>query len=411
MSNILKYPKLREPLDIRIEQAGGEQVLYINCPLGVSDGPLLLAPAVGPIISYFDGTKSISEITNNFSEFGVTEEFIAELVNIFNNNHFLDTKEYHNKRRAIAANFAASSVREPALAEVGYPTDAKELKDLLNSYINGYPTKLNSEKTLISLVSPHIDYFRGGDCYGATYSNLNKSEHDLFIVIGTAHQYSQILFHLTQKDFRTPFGLLTTDKNFVEIIAKSYGKTRSFADEILHRREHSLELQLPFLAHRTIGCQFVPILVSTFYNFIANGRYPEESDEYEDFLNGLIKAVKDAQSKDKRICFVAGVDMAHVGPAFGDNFDLTQEFLEQVKQRDREYIQTIINKDKRALFDHIAEDGDVRRICGFPTMYTLLDLLDRLEINYQVEEYSYQQAANIKAGCAVSFAGLGLYLS
>ena len=410
MNDPIKYPKIRNPIEIRMETAGNEQVLYINCPLGVSEGPLLLAPAVGPIISCFDGNQSISEIANSFSEFGVTPDLVSELVQIFNNNHFLDTPDFHHKQKNIRAEFAKAKVRESALADVAYPSEERELKNLLNSYLkNGTAKKLKAKEPLIGVVSPHIDYLRGGSCYGATYCNLPKSEHDLFVILGTAHQFSKVLFHLTEKDFNTPFGLFKTDKTFVQKIADSYGQTRSFADEILHRREHSLELQLPFLAHRTGKTRVVPILIGSFYPLLAKGIYPHEDQEYEDFMNGLIEAVKHAKENQHRICFIAGVDMSHVGPAFGDNFQLTKEFMTEVETRDRVYLETILNRDKKALYEHIVEDADARRICGFPTMYTLLDLFDRLELDYKAELFSYQQAVDMQTGCAVTFAGLGFY--
>jgi hypothetical protein len=106
---------------------------------------------------------------------------------------------------------------------------------------------------------------------------------------------------------------------------------------------------------------------------------------------------------------VAGVDMAHVGPHFGDTEALTPGYMQQVEVRDRAYLEAIKSQDKKALWQHIAEDSDARRICGFPTMYTILDLFERLQLQYTATLYDYRQAVDYSTGCAVTFAGMGLY--
>ena len=74
MDASLNNPKLRWPLDIQLHDAGGQQVLVLQCPVGISDKPLLLVPAVGPIISLFDGTLSREEILARFAPHGLTEK-------------------------------------------------------------------------------------------------------------------------------------------------------------------------------------------------------------------------------------------------------------------------------------------------------------------------------------------------
>ena len=98
--------------------------------------------------------------------------------------------------------------------------------------------------------------------------------------------------------------------------------------------------------------------------------------------------------------------MAHIGQAFGDSKPLSPEFMEHIAQRDRTYLETLLKNDKRALFSHIHEDQDARRICGFPTMYLTLDLFSRLGIQPRAELIDYRQAVDYKRDCAVTFAGM-----
>jgi len=192
-------------------------------------------------------------------------------------------------------------------------------------------------------------------------------------------------------------------------IASRYGIERAFADQYLHRREHSLELQLPFLSTVKPQAKVVPILVGSFHQMIEEGRYPHENEAYESFAGSLTEALRDRTSRGERIAFIAGVDMAHVGRSFGDPGALSPERMRSIRSRDEEYLRSIELGDHRALFDHIAEDLDARRICGFPTMYLVLDVLRRSGIPTSCDVVAYDQAVDYESDCAVTFAGLAIH--
>lgn len=419
MSDPYRYPKLRSPIDIRVEKIEGQDVLLLNCPLGISPAPLLLVAAVGPIISCFEGRLSLEEITSQFSRYGVKQELVRELAALLDKHLFLSNPNFFTAEQNHKDQFRLSTVRSPALAGSGYPALPADLTTEIDGYLSlPCESKFDSIAPMIGLVSPHIDYRRGGSAYGATYNRLRSQAHDLYIVIGTAHQYSPRKFHLTRKDFPTPLGNIQTDSGFVDNLAMRYGLERSFADEILHRREHSLELQLPFL-HRlkhgsngngATGPRLAPILVGSFHHMLNSGKFPEAFEEYDAFADALASGIKERMAAGERVCIIAGVDMAHVGQSFGDRDKLTPEFLETVRARDAIYLDSIKEQAKHKMFKHIAEDEDARRICGFPTMYTVLDVLDRLKMRYSTQLFDYRQAVDYPRECAVTFAGLGLYL-
>jgi hypothetical protein len=101
--------------------------------------------------------------------------------------------------------------------------------------------------------------------------------------------------------------------------------------------------------------------------------------------------------------------MAHVGPAFGDNSALNQKILNDVRVRDMLYLEAIHRRDKNALFAHMREDHDARRVCGFPAVYTLLDLFERIAVGYTAELFDYRQAVDEQGTCGVTFCGMGFY--
>lgn len=418
-----RYPKLRWTLDIRMEEAQGQRVLLLRDPLGIAERPLLLVPEVAPLIAKFDGRIAVEEIAHHFASLGASLELINQLVQLLDDHLFLTTPKYSAAEQAARHAFGQLSVRAPALVGGGYPAEQHALATFVDGYLNGVNGGPGREGEIARaahagqmccLVSPHIDYRRGGQCYGKTFNILRSESPDLYILIGTAHQYSEGLFHLSPKHFQTPLGELSCDLQFVEKLAQLYGRHRSFTDEILHKQEHSLELQLPFLqrieqARLEQAARMVPILVGSFHEMLQAQREPSQYEPYETFAAALTECVSSWSAAGKRVCFIAGVDMAHVGRAFGDSGALTPEYMLQIEQRDRAYLVALESGDKRRLFAHMAEDCNARRVCGFPTMYTVLDVLGRLGWGYKAEVFDYRQAVDYKNDCAVTFAGMGFY--
>jgi AmmeMemoRadiSam system protein B len=293
------------------------------------------------------------------------------------------------------------------LAGLAYPESREQLSKFVEKLLVT-PAPEQHSRHLHCLVAPHIDYRRGGACYGQIYPHLAASTADIYLLMGTSHQYSERMFHLSAKDFSSPLGTLPCDASFVTTLANRFGIGRAFADEYLHRKEHSLELQLPFISAVRSGVSIVPILVGSFHAAISSGRSLREYEEYETFVCSLVEAIRNAEAQGRTICFIAGVDMAHVGSFFGDDWTLTPERMEAIAERDKNYLDAIARYSHDELFAHVAEDGDARRICGFPTMHTILDVLQRLSRPGSCYARSYQQAVDYPSGCAVTFAGLAL---
>lgn len=415
MSSSSEYPKLRWPIDIQMHQAGNERVIVIRCPIGLTDKPLVLVSGVAPILGAFEGNKSIAEIESEFSSYGVTRPLIDELLNVLDSHLFLSNDRFFSAQEKLKLDFLNSPVRPAALAGGTYASNPIDLRREVDALLEtpphtGFDASAQAGRgDLAVLVSPHIDYRRGGSCYGRAYQQIRADTADLYIVIGTAHQYSSLLFHLTKKDFITPLGPLPCDHLFVEELAHRYGYQRSFADELLHRREHSLELQLPFLSRLKPDAKIVPILVGSFHTMLAKSLAPKSVPEYDQFVAALVEAIQSANRNGKRVAFIAGVDMAHVGRHFGDQESLSPDSMRNIGARDQLYLDAIARLDKEALFSHIAEDGDMRKICGFPTMYTILDVCERLNWRLEARIFDYQQAVDYQSDCAVTFAAVGLF--
>lgn len=409
----MDYPRLRYIQASQVTLDGGTRVL-ISDPLHFAKGPLAMPAVTYFIISHFDGQHSLIDIQEAFArQFGqvLERDKIENLIEQLDQNHYLDSERF---RREVLDVFYQSPVREMAHANTCYSSEPEEFRQQALKLFHseggpGAPTDGNRHLPSVrGIIAPHIDLRFGGSCYAWAYKELaERCDADLFILLGTSH-YSMNPSHLfiaTEKDYRTPFGLAKTDRAFVRALQQNYREGDLFAEEILHRIEHSLEFQTLFL-HYLLGGRrdftIVPILVSSFHHSVLSQTLPIEDERIRSFVNALKGTI--AQSG-KKACFVAGVDFAHVGQQFGDQGPMKRETIEWVAAEDHRLVQALEKVDHADFFAEIAKNGDKRRVCGFSSMYTFLNVVEA------------SHGRLLKYGCAtdmypeslVSFASLAFY--
>ena len=154
----------------------------------------------------------------------------------------------------------------------------------------GARTMARRRRGFRGILSPHIDFQRGGPVYTWSYKELVEQSHaDTFVILGVAHQYCRRRFALTCKDFETPLGVVPTDRSYVDRIASLAGRDL-FDDELSHRTEHSIEFQVVFLQYLLGGRRdftIVPILVGSFHDLMERGIDPIEDPDVSRFIEAL----------------------------------------------------------------------------------------------------------------------------
>ena len=408
-------PILRWPLDIKQIVHQGQEVLVISDLGDVSPEPTVFPAAFGPIIARFDGKHSLEQILNEASPYGLTQELLLQLVSELDQRLLLVNQKSKSREEEIRQKFAEATVRESSHAGLVYPDDKQELSKQIAAYISrlgDLNNKADGSDSLVSFIAPHIDYRRGWKSYAAGIKAIESVQRpDVIFLLGTSHNGGESVFQLTKKDFASPLGDFKTDKTVVESLASKYGQKMAFQDELLHKKEHSLDLQLPFLGHwlgqELSKVKIVPILIGSFYSHVLKAKEPTEKGEIADFLGYLSMEISNLRQSGKKVLLYGGVDMAHVGQHFGDVENISQNGLEEIHSRDQLYLDAILSADKSALFEHIAEDADKRRICGFPSLYTMLSVLEFSNISTRGQLYDYSQAVDEKTDCIVTFASAG----
>lgn len=331
----------------------------VEDPLRIARRGLILSEEALEIYDRLDGRpleEILREITAGMDPKGAElwRKRAGDLVRALDENLLLDNDRFRAEVLRRIAQFRDSDVREPSALN---KLDRQEIDSRLRRVEGPAPR---------ALLVPHIDYRRGADVYAAGYSTwYGRRRPDRIVVLGTSHALGAHYFALTRKAFRTSLGLVPCDTGFVDRLS-STSKHPLFVDEFLHRDEHSIELQLPWLQALFGNAPIVPVLCGSLATVRQSS--PQQEPEIEDFIASLAAAVRESSGE---TLFVAAADLSHMGDYFGDSGLPGPE----VEAADRAFLGFATALDAEAVFQGIRRDDNPRRICGGAPMYVLLRVL------------------------------------
>ena len=197
----------------------------------------------------------------------------------------------------------AQGIRPPGVAGQFYPADPSELSRQIDLYLS-HAKKLPIPGDIVAIVSPHAGYVYSGWVAAYSYKELKGLRYDTVILIGPTHvEYFPFTSVYPKGAYRVPLGTVRVDEEMAKKIADYDGSirlsTRGHLQENLPRKEHCLEVQLPFLLKVLKGpFKIVPIIEG-------------EQNYHNDKMLGL--AIAHA-AKGKRVLIVASSDLSHYYP-------------------------------------------------------------------------------------------------
>ncbi len=400
-SSLSQKPRLR-PLDFQPVIYQDQQMWLLRDPLELSDYQIILTPALAQILIYFDGSREIEDIEAElFALYGpdIDPDLVRSTLNQLDEACLLDNERTKKIIGEQLLTYRSQPYRLPTLAGLGYPAEAEQLAQVFDAY--GEEDNLDGWQpwTGRGIISPHIDYQRGGPVYAQVWRRAKAAveEADLVLIFGTDHNGSPGSITLTQIPYATPLGVLPTDSNLVDRLAEAIGPS-AYDEELHHRKEHSIELSAVWLHHirGNDPPPVVPILCGSFHEFVMNGNHPDQDPK----LNAFLESLK-AATVGKKVLAVASVDLAHVGPNFGDDFIMDTDRRTNLISSDKSLMEAIGQGDAGRFYSEVARVGDKNRICGFSSIYLMLRYLGL----GQGTEIAYEQCPADQARC---FFGLNL---
>ncbi len=404
------YPKLIAVDTFPVEE-DGRKMYCIKDPQNSDIAPLVVSELALYIMTFFDGNNSIDSVIATLKEkYGkvIEKADLDSLVKMLDTSLLLENENYINHQQLIENNFFNSDTRKAYLSGLSYPESKEKLNNMLDDFFekagNILPLK-NENEILRGLVSPHIDFTRGGTSYAVAYREIiNKSNANTYLIFGTTH-YAQNdnPFILTRKPFSTPLGTIDTDTDFLDRIEDKC-KWDLYEGEIFHRTEHSIEFQVVFLQHilKEKNFKIIPVLCNSFHQFIGNGSSPFEDKKISTFLTELKKII---DSYGDSVVVIAGVDLAHVGPKFGDKDQVDEKTLSWIRNRDAISLEYTEKIDAEGFYRSVEEEKDKRKICGLSSIYSMLKVTDA---SYGTI-LDYDNALEEDTGSVVTFASAGYY--
>jgi MEMO1 family protein len=95
--------------------------------------------------------------------------------------------------------------------------------------------------------------------------------------------------------------------------------------------------------------------------------------------------------------------LAHVGRAFGDDFDIDDGVVSRMRERDEADLAHALAGDGPAWYDAVMRDGNARRVCGLQCIYSALRATEGLAAKAELLDYGY---AHDDAGGIVTFSAI-----
>lgn len=397
----MEYPKLRYGLEAVPVQHEGRGYILLRDRLGYNDKHVLVLADFAPFLTLMDGRHSVRDIQAFFLRRTgqlLYSEHIEELIRVLDENLFLDNARYTDHVHREVQRFRDDPVRRMRHAGRSYPENPEELRAFLEAIFASGHGGPSEGRSLIGLVAPHIDIRAGAATFAHAYTVLQKAEPPaVWVILGTGHEPIENFFALTLKDFETPLGIMPCDRGLAEEILRRAPRD-VLAGEYAHNREHTIEFQAVFLAHVQPTARIVPVLCS-----FGVEDWEAHRGEIDGFCDGLREA---AERSGEAVGFLASVDLAHIGPRYGDDFVPSRLIVEEHLEADRKLFDVLEAVDPDGFMTEILRDGNARKVCGVPPLYVLSRVL-RGKGQGRLLHHAY--AVVDHQGSFVTFAALAYY--
>jgi AmmeMemoRadiSam system protein B/AmmeMemoRadiSam system protein A len=155
----------------------------------------------------------------------------------------------------------AENVKDPAVAGTFYPADKKSLQNTVDTFLTKAEKAPGTGKLMV-LISPHAGYMYSGQVAAYGYKQIQGGDIKKVILIGPSHQVGfKGASIYTKGSFKTPLGDVKINEKIAEDLLNETADVRVYPEAF--EKEHSLEVQLPFLQRVLKDFTIVPILIGS----------------------------------------------------------------------------------------------------------------------------------------------------
>ena len=221
--------------------------------------------------------------------------------------------------------------RSPAVAGQFYQGTASKLTQQVKQYINSNAVKEHA----IGILSPHAGLIYSGSVAGEVYSAIEFPK--TFVLIGPNHTgIGAKVSMMASGEWEIPTGIFSIDEKLSRRIAANTPIISE--DAQAHTFEHSLEVQLPFIAYFSTEPKIVPITVMS-----------ASLEECRLLGEGIAKSIKEVNYS---VVIVASSDMSHYVPE-----DVARQkdkkAIEMIKSINPEGLYTVVSRERISMCGYL----------------------------------------------------------
>jgi AmmeMemoRadiSam system protein B len=179
---------------------------------------------------------------------------------------------------------------------------------------------------IVALVAPHAGLVYSGSVAAHSYRHLRGRRYDVVVLVGPSHFVAfEGVAVFRGEGFETPLGTVPVDGALAAAIAAAAPMIHERPDA--HAREHSLEMQLPFLQRLAPGAPIVPLVMGR--------QRPETARALADALAAALRG--------RTTLMVASTDLSHFNDA-ATAWQLDSVVIDHVQRRDADGLQTALDR-------------------------------------------------------------------
>jgi AmmeMemoRadiSam system protein B len=268
-------------------------------------------------------------------------------------------------------------LRPPAVAGQFYPSDPRELTRLIQKFSVCDPAR---EKMRVhACLVPHAGYIYSGSVAGAVFSRIHLPKK--IIVVGVRHSPPGAdLAILSEGAWRTPLGDAPLDPDLAGELKHYCARLRE--DGVAHQREHSLEVEIPFLQVLDPGFTFTPIAVGT-----------QRLSDLRDLGLAMARVLSETEEE---ILIVTSSDMNH----YQDD--------ETTRRKDEKAIEQMKALDQEGLYEVCREERI--SMCGLGPATAMLTAMKELGAQHgELIRYATSGDVSGDRDAVVGYAGMVFY--
>ncbi|MDL1895330.1 AmmeMemoRadiSam system protein B [Anaerolineae bacterium CFX7] len=238
-----------------------------------------------------------------------------------------------------------SIIRQPVCADNRwYPRDAAHLRFVLDELFANVPAQTDAGE-LLALIAPHAGIQFSGQTAAYAYQRLAGAAFERVILLGPSHYQAFDAPAVNRADFfETPLGVVPVDTELVRDL-----RAQIEIQLVSAEREHSLEMQLPFLQRQLQKFSILPVMLSHPFYLYGLGA----QNECETLAHAL------APRLNQNTLLVASSDLSHL-----HSYDAVTYFDQGLEN-------LIVEYNLGALVDFMVNEGEPRA-CGDTAIVTAL---------------------------------------